>query len=189
MEKKIGVITGLVGIFGTGFTVYSHFSGQEPDQQMTNLLIEERLRHKELIGVLREIAEEKEPIKLVKSNEPKSSLEEPPCGENGSCGPEINQQQIPLVAECAVENANARIIVPALNVRSGPANFSYLASWVGAVKKGDPVRITDRKSSGPLGLGTDWIKIDYCNDTNKSGWISTKLEGGAPTIETISHKK
>lgn len=189
MEKKIAVIASFAGIFGAGFAVYSHVTGQEPDQQMINLIIEERQRHKELIGVLRAIAEKENPINLAKSSEPIDESGKIPCGESVNCGADTNIKQNVIDTDCTVDDADTRIIVPALNVRSGPANFSYLAAWIGAVKEGDTIRIIDRKSSGPFGLGTDWIKIVYCNETQKTGWISTKLEGGAPTVESINHIK
>ncbi|CDT37937.1 hypothetical protein VCR29J2_1000011 [Vibrio coralliirubri] len=63
----------------------------------------------------------------------------------------------------------------------GPAKFSSLANWVGELQKGDKIRVLDSKSSGIFGLGTDWFQVEYCENQLKSGWISTKLEGGTPT--------
>jgi len=177
MEKIIGIVAGVAGIIGTGLAAYSHFTGQEPDEQLTNLIVEERERHSELVKVLEKIAS-----KGFTMSVPDIQVEQPIDASNIGAG---QPQDIQKENVCEVEEPSNVIIVSAINVRSGPAKFSSLASWLGALKKGDKIKVIKSKASGVFGLGTKWVNIQYCDKGIKTGWISSKLEGGSPTMAEL----
>lgn len=177
MEKVIGIIAGIAGIIGAGVAVYSQFTGQEPNQQLTIFMNDEQRRHDELIGVLKEIARKdfNLPTPL---NEGTKSTGEPPLTET-----DITKAKVS--SACVISDADNEVMVGAINVRSGPAQFSSLASWIGILAQGDKVKVIDSEASGIFGLGTIWVKIEYCDKEIKRGWISTKLEGGDSTLRPV----
>lgn len=112
--------------------------------------------------------------------------------ETGSGQDEVAESRNEAVASCrdglgAVERL--RIIVGGLNVRVGPPGlFGSLAAPTGRIVSNNEVVVVQAsEGAGIGGFGTTWYQVKACDALGKefTGWISSRLAGGDPTVEAV----